>query len=348
MGKDKFVAAGGGSLILTSPDGVTWTQREAVYEDLTFAAVAYAGDAFILAANHDAINQTWDVPTRWAVFYFRSTDGTSWLNKEWQQGYVWKRSSWVRGSVDGVTAGGVWRQRVCPDFTGRRARWTNRTSARNAVIIGITGGAGKYVGVGTEDNFNGAVYSSTDGVTWQHEANPQVPRSNENYEQWQDDLYGAAYGNGVFVAVGSYGVILRSEDSHTWTVERSGTQDSLLAVVRVGDQFAAVGDGGTLLTSPDGHVWTRRLAAQTNLLFWSAAVGRDTLVIMGADFGKKASRTVVTSVPITQLAGVDPISASAPVAIGGSAGVTLARAACLWQWSLCCGGGRLGEGVVLR
>ena len=319
-GKDKFVAAGGGSLILTSPDGVTWTQREAVYEDLTFAAVAYAGDAFILAANHDAINQTWDVPTRWAVFYFRSTDGTSWLNKEWQQGYVWKRSSWVRGMLwTGsllVSFGDNGSAQTSPDGM----RWTNRTSARNAVIIGITGGAGKYVGVGTEDNFNGAVYSSADGVTWQHEVNPQVPRSNENYEQWQDDLYGAAYGNGVFVAVGSYGVILRSEDSHTWTVERSGTQDSLLAVVRVGDQFAAVGDDGTLLTSPDGHVWTRRLAAQTNLLFWSAAVGRDTLVIMGADFGKKASRTVVTSVPITQLAGVDPISASAPVAIGGSAG----------------------------
>ncbi|MHB8071064.1 MAG: stalk domain-containing protein [Candidatus Cryosericum sp.] len=332
-GKDKFVAAGGGSLILTSPDGVTWTQREAAYEDLTFAAVAYAGDAFILAANHDAINQTWDVPTRWAVFYFRSTDGTSWKNMEWQQGYVWKRSSWVRGMLwTGsllVSFGDNGSAQTSPDGM----RWTNRTSARNAVIIGITSGAGTYVGVGTEDNFNGAVYSSTDGVTWQHEANPQVPRSNENYEQWQDDLYAAAYGNGVFVTVGNYGVILRSEDGHTWTVERSGTQDSLLAVVRVGDQFAAVGNNGTLLTSPDGHVWTRRLAAETNLLFWSVAAGRDTLVIMGADFGKKASRTVVEGVPISQLAGVDPISSSTLVAIGGSSGSS-------WLAQLAYGNGR--------
>jgi len=332
-GKDKFVAAGSGSLILTSPDGVAWTQREAVYEDLTFAAVAYAGDAFILAANHDAINQTWDVPTRWAVFYFRSTDGTSWLNTDWQQGYVWKRSSWVRGMLwTGsllVSFGDNGSAQTSPDGM----RWTNRTSARNAVIIGITSGAGKYVGVGTEDNFNGAVYSSTDSVTWQHEVNPQVPRSNENYEQWQDDLYGAAYGNGVFITVGSYGVILRSEDSHTWTVERSGTQDSLLAVVHVGNQFAVVGNNGTLLTSPDGRVWTRRLAAQTNLLFWSAAVGRDRLVIMGADFGKKASRTVVTSVPITQLAGADPISPSTLIAIGGSAGSS-------WLAQLAYGNGR--------
>lgn len=319
-GKDKFVAAGGGSLILTSSDGLTWTRQEAAYEDLTFAAVAYAGDAFILAANHDAINQTWDVPTRWAVFYFRSTDGTSWKDMKWQQTYVWKRSSWVRGMLwTGsllVSFGDSGSAQTSPDGM----RWTNRTSARNAVIVGMTSGAGTYVGVGTEDNFNGAVYSSTDGVTWHHEVNPQVPRTNEYYEQWQDDLYGAAYGDGVFVAVGSYGVILRSEDAHTWTVERSGTQDSLMAVVRVGGQFVAVGDNGTILTSPDGHVWTRRVAAQTNLMYWSAAVGRDTLVVMGADIGKKSSRTVVTSIPISQLPGVDPASSSTPVAIGESSG----------------------------
>lgn len=343
-GKDKFVAAGGGSLILTSPDGITWTQRQAAYEDLTFAAVAYAGDAFILAADYDAVGEVYDVPTRWAVFYFRSTDGTSWQELKWQQTYVWKRSSWVRGMLwTGsllVSFGDNGSAQTSPDGM----RWTNRSSARNAVIVGMTSGAGMYVGVGTEDNFNGAVYSSPDGVTWQHEVNPQVPRANDYYEQWQDDLYGAAYGDGVFVAVGSYGVILRSEDGHTWTVERSGTQDSLLAVVRAGGQFVAVGDDGTVLTSPDGHVWTRRVAAQTKLMYWSAAVGRDMLVIMGADIGKKSSRTVVTSVPITQLAGVDPMSLSTPVAIGESSGST-------WLAQIACGNGRFvavadGEGQV--
>jgi len=215
------------------------------------------------------------------------------------------------------------------------AIWTG-IGAVGAVILGITSGAGTYVGVGTEDNFNGAVYSSPDGVTWQHEVNPQVPRTNEYYEQWQDDLYSAVYGDGVFVAVGSYGVILRSEDAHTWTVERSGTQDSLMAVVRVSGQFVAVGDNGTILTSPDGHVWTRRVAPQTKLMYWSAAVGRDTLVVMGADIGKKSSRTIVTSIPITQLAGVDPISPSIPVAIGDSGGSRWFAADCLWQRSLRC------------
>jgi hypothetical protein len=321
-GKDKYVTAGGASLILTSPDGAVWTHQTAAFEDLTFAAVAYAGDAFILAADHDAIQQITDVPTRWAVFYFRSTDGTSWQGLNWQEAYVWKRSSWVRGMLwtgsQLVSFGDNGSAQTSPDGM----RWTNRTSAGNAVIVGIVSGAGTYVGVGTEDNFNGAVYSSSDGLTWQHEVNPQAPRVNDTYEQWQDDLYGAAYGGGIFVAVGSYGVILRSDDGHAWTVEQSGTQDSLLAITRMGDLFAAVGNNGTLLTSPDGHVWTRRLPVQTNLLFWSMAVGRDTLVIMGADIGRKDSRTVITSLPVSDLRGSAMIAAGPLVPIGGAAGTS--------------------------
>lgn len=317
-GKDKYVTAGGASVILSSPDGAVWTHQTAAFEDLTFAAVAYAGDAFVLAADHDAIQQIVDVPTRWAVFYFRSTDGTSWQDLKWQEAYVWKRSSWVRGMLwtgsQLVSFGDNGSAQTSPDGM----RWTYRTSAGNAVIVNIASGAGTYVGVGTEDNFNGAVYSSTDGLTWQHEVNPQVPRSNENYEQWQDDLYGAAYGNGTFVAVGSYGVILRSNDGHTWTVEQSGTQESLLAVMWIGDLFAAVGNNGILLTSPDGHVWTSRLPTQTDLWFWSMAVGRDTLVVMGADIGKKDSRTVVTSLPVSDLRGTAMITAGLLVPIGGS------------------------------
>jgi len=321
-GKDKYVTAGGASLILTSPDSAVWTHQTAGWEDLTFAAVAYAGDAFVLAADHDAMRETIDVPTRWAVFYFRSVDGTSWQDMKWQGTYVWKRSSWVRGmlwtGLQLVSFGDNGSAQTSPDGM----RWTHRTSAENAVIVGIASGAGTYVGVGTEDAFNGAVYSSTDGLTWQHEVNPQVPRETWNTEQWQDDLYGAAYGDGVFVAVGSHGVILRSADGHSWTVEQSGTQDSLLAITRIGDLFAAVGNNGTLLTSLDGHVWTSRLRAQTNLLFWSTAVGRDTLVIMGADIGKKDSRTVVTSLPVSDLRGSVMMGAGPLIPIGGVSGKT--------------------------
>ncbi|MFZ2414236.1 MAG: stalk domain-containing protein [Candidatus Cryosericum sp.] len=321
-GKDKYVTAGGASAILSSPDGAVWTQQTAAFEDLTFAAVTYAGGAFVLAANHDSMRESELVPTRWAVFYFRSVDGMSWQKMTWQETYVWKRSSWVRGMLwtgsQLVSFGDNGSAQTSPDGL----RWTNRTSAGNAVIVGIANGEGMYVGVGTEDAFNGAVYSSLDGLTWQHEVNPQIPRANENYEQWQDDLYGVAYGNGVFVAVGSYGVILRSIDGHAWTVEESGTRDSLLAIARIGDTFAAVGNNGTLLTSLDGHVWTPRLPSRKNLLFWSMAVGRDTVVVMGADIGRKGSRTVITSVPVSDLRGTAMITVGSLTPIGEASGKT--------------------------
>jgi len=322
-GNNTYVAAGGGgSLIVSSPDGLSWTKRTAGYDDLTFAAVAYAGDAFVLAANYDAMRETATVPTRWAVFYFRSVDGMSWQKMTWQETYVWKRSSWVRGMLwtgsQLVSFGDNGSAQTSPDGM----RWTNRTSAGNAVIVGIASGAGIYVGVGTEDAFNGAVYSSTDGLTWQHEVNPQVPRVNENYEQWQDDLYGVAYGGGAFVAVGSHGVILRSGDGSTWTVEQSGTQDSLLAITRIGDLFVAAGNNGTLLTSPDGYVWTSRLPAQTNLLFWSMTVGRDTLVLMGTDIGTKNARTVIASLPVSDLRGTSTIATGPLIPIGEASAKT--------------------------
>lgn len=321
-GNNIYVAAGEASVILTSPDGVTWTRRAAAYEDLTFAAVTFAGNAFVLAADHDAIHELGTVPTRWAVFYFRSTDGLSWQNMKWQESYVWQRSNWVRRMVwtgtQLVSFGEGGSVQTSPDGM----RWTYRTSTGAGIIAGMASGAGIYVGVGTEAKFNGAVYSSRDGLNWQHEINPQVPRVNENYDQWQDDLYGVAYGDGAFVAVGSYGVILRSADGHAWTVEQSGTQESLLSIARIGDLFVAVGYNGTVLTSPDGHTWTSRMVAQPNLLFWSMAAGRDSLLIMGADVGRKDSGTVVMSLPVSSLRGTATIAAGPLIPIGGSAAKT--------------------------
>jgi hypothetical protein len=332
-GNNTYVAAGGASVILTSPDGAVWTHQAAAYEDLTFAAVTFAGGAFVLAADHDAIRELAAVPTRWAVFYFRSPDGMSWKSMKWQESYVWQRSNWVRGMLwtgtQLVSFGEKGSIQTSPDGM----RWTNRSSADNATIVSMASGDGLYVAVGTEGNFNGAVYSSSDGLTWQHEINPQVPRVNANYDQWQDDLYGVAYGDGNFVAVGSQGTILRSGNGHSWTVEQSGTEEALLAVARIGDIFVTVGYNGTLLTSPDGHVWTSRLQAQTNLLFWSMAVGRDSLLIMGADVGTRGSPTIVMSLPVSSLRGSAMVSAGPLTSIGGVSAKT-------WMAQVAYGNGR--------
>jgi hypothetical protein len=82
-----------------------------------------------------------------------------------------------------------------------------------------------------------------------------------------NSLYGVAYGNGLFVAVGLGGIILTSPDGVSWTGQTSGTGYSLSGVAYGNGLFVAVGYGGTILTSPDGETWTRRTSGTSNGLF---------------------------------------------------------------------------------
>ena len=76
-------------------------------------------------------------------------------------------------------------------------------------------------------------------------------------------LRGAAYGSARFVVVGSSGTILTSPDGVAWTTRTSGVTNNLYGVVFSGSQFVAVGVDGLVLTSPDGTAWTRRITSPT-------------------------------------------------------------------------------------
>jgi hypothetical protein len=55
-------------------------------------------------------------------------------------------------------------------------------------------------------------------------------------------LSGVTYGNGLFVAVGSYGTILTSPDGVSWTARASGTSNFLNGVTYANGLFVAVGE----------------------------------------------------------------------------------------------------------
>ncbi|MBR1734462.1 MAG: hypothetical protein IJ730_03295, partial [Alphaproteobacteria bacterium] len=70
-------------------------------------------------------------------------------------------------------------------------------------------------------------------------------------------LNAVAYGNGVWVAVGEGGTIVRSTSiSSGWSTVSSGTSNTLYAVTYTGSHFVACGDGGKILYSSDGSSWT--------------------------------------------------------------------------------------------
>lgn len=71
----------------------------------------------------------------------------------------------------------------------------------------------------------------------------------------RSDLYSATYGNGVYVAEGVNGVIKISNDADKWTVI-DNYPIWLKGVVWGKDRFVAIGSLGKVLISEDGKTWS--------------------------------------------------------------------------------------------
>ena len=80
-----------------------------------------------------------------------------------------------------------------------------------------------------------------------------------------NDWWSATYGNGLFVAVASYGTgngVMTSPDGITWTIRTPPNNDEWRSVTYGNGLFVAVAANGTtadrIMTSPDGINWTLR------------------------------------------------------------------------------------------
>lgn len=78
---------------------------------------------------------------------------------------------------------------------------------------------GRFYAARGEANSEGQILFSTDGAAWTLAATTPGKR-----------LLGLVHGNGVYVAVGEDGVILRSVDGVTWAETPSGTTAELYDV----------------------------------------------------------------------------------------------------------------------
>jgi hypothetical protein len=125
-------------------------------------------------------------------------------------------------------------------------------------IHGLAHGNGRYVAIEKRYEeplpsigLGGAVATSTDGEIWIRQL-PITPQM----------LSGVAFGDGVFVAVGTAGTVLTSKDGLKWEEQRltaEGTPD-LSGIVFEQGLFAAVSGAGSgsIWTSRDGRNWTNR------------------------------------------------------------------------------------------
>jgi len=170
-------------------------------------------------------------------------------------------------------------------------------------LTGIAYGNGKYVIVCTASDYVAHIYTSSDGLSWTETA--------AIGSHW---LYGVAFGDGKFVAVGQSGKILVSPDGVVWqTINIDSMKYTLLSVAHANGKFVAVGMGsdtskpkGGIMVSTDGEHWTETHSHPTYTL-WDVAHGQDTFVVVGgASSGNYYICTSTDGVSWTQRsAGVD-------------------------------------------
>lgn len=119
-----------------------------------------------------------------------------------------------------------------------------------------------------------AIYS-VGGTTW-----------NRSYVANVGPLWGVAYGNGWFVAVGD-STIHRSTSGSAWQgVNLQGQGVPALTVFRSvtwgNNKFVAVGDNGIIVTSPDGITWSWVGPSLGSFNLYSVTFARNTFVAVGS------------------------------------------------------------------
>lgn len=222
----------GSNVIVTSPDGITWTQRT-LNQTVKWTGIAFGNDVFV-AVNTTSGNGGANT----------STTGVSWTTRSTPVGFediafgnglfvaITTTSNSVYTSPDGIT-------------------WTARTTPSTVRAGSITYGNGRFVIVAssTGSTHYNETFTSTDGINWTASTIPALSR-------WID----VAYGNGVFVAVSNIDNLCAvSADGLTWELYSRPSKAQTISFG--GGLFVCFGTSGTtdvFSTSTDGKVWTLR------------------------------------------------------------------------------------------
>lgn len=108
------------------------------------------------------------------------------------------------------------------------------------------------------------------GIDWQ--AVDPAPTTNT--------LQGIGWNNGLFVAVGAQGTVLRSTDAKSWVSGTIGSTAFLSSVTPYAGGWIASGSLGSLYTSPDATTWSRQDLGITDWIYRVRNLG-GSLVAVG-------------------------------------------------------------------
>jgi hypothetical protein len=284
FGNGRFVLADEQGL-LTSSDGATWepTLHEALDPQSVGIKLAYGNGQFVgffqdqLITSADGINWAYQGLTNMAA-----TNGPITVVAYGGGRFVAKSGNGETLGTNGqIVSGGILYSSSDGTNWVRGQPQSDQFLAAAAGINALTYGSGQFVAVGY-----GNAFTSVDGVNWVQQDLPSD----------FSGLYGAAYANDRFVAVGGAGFITTSGDGVNW-LRQSGSNQSLGSIAYGNGQFVAVSswpaNGSLIMTSPDGANWTYQTPT-TNL--FSEAVYSSSLAFGNGQFVRVGDRgTILTS-----------------------------------------------------
>ena len=192
--------------------------------------------------------------------------------------------------------------------------WTSYTFGFGTAAFGLN--YSSQLGVYVTCTSSGALYSSTDFVTWTSRVSGATSQLNfvavggaslntfvvtasdgqiiysTNGTTWTTAsaagvlataFIGCIWANNQFVAVGAAGVIVTSPTGVTWTARTSGTANGLTGITWTGTRYVVVGAADTIVTSSDGITWTTRTSSTTSVDMYNVATASNgtTLIATG-------------------------------------------------------------------
>ena len=188
-----YVAVGFSGKIMTSSDGITWTERTAPNQNYLMITWSPSLSLFI------AVTQVTSI-------YITSPDGITWTQRTLPTTLWWKNIIWV-SSLNLFVLNQLYGTQVYTSPDG--INWTLRNTTANGLKIIWVSQLSLFIGVASNH-----ISTSPDGITWTSRTSPE----NNN---WVDVIYSPTLN--LLVAVSNSGTnrIITSTNGITWTVRNN-------------------------------------------------------------------------------------------------------------------------------
>jgi hypothetical protein len=234
-----FVAVGKDGAIITSPNGTVWTPRTSGTAS-QLLDIIWDGSQFVAVGNPSTAGES--------ICVLTSPDGVTWTKHDDDfrasfAGVAWNGSDTLAAvGFNGAIA-----------VSGDGADWDKISRGTVKTLSDVVWNGNQYVAIG----MNGTIVTSADGINW---TDHSLTYDDIGTLTLMPDLKAVTWGFDQFVAVGNW-ILVTSPDGVTWTSPWASPVINFRDVIWAGDPlnlFVAAGPGNKVSTSADGVTWTER------------------------------------------------------------------------------------------